>query len=1207
VSHFYYSLRGSIVLILLILLNISPILSQTKALQFEHYTIEQGLAQNSAFCILQDRMGFIWVGTEQGLNRFDGYDFKVYKFQYNNPNSLSNSYVNSIYEDAAGVFWIGTNGGGLNRFEPRTQNFIHFYVDPESIDSQSNIVNVVYEDNSHQLWVGTEGGGLFNFDRRNRIFSPVWVMKDDGHDRLGHRTVNTILEDRNGTLWVGTGSGLKKLNRDKQQLETVTLEDHQVLSLYEDNKKLWIGTDNGFYIYTSPAEELIHYLIPSSDINFARANRINVFYPDRMGVFWIGCEYGLYIFNRKEKTFNSYYAEHDNPNGLSGNRISTIFEDRSGALWIGLDAGGLLKLKRREQNFFSYTSEPDKIGGILFPSVFAIYKDKDKILWLGTYGEGLIAFDRKKNVFINYRHQPENPSSLSSNNIWAICEDRTGMLWIGTAGNGLNRFSRKTGKFTRFRNQPQNQNSLSNNYVSSIIEDKKGNLWIATNGGLDKLNPQRSQFTHYYSQPNQKNTLAHNNVYILLQDRENMCWIGTKGGLSRFDPNSDTFTTYRINPNNPNSLLQPIIFSLCEDRHGNLWIGTTGGLHKLNKESGTFSLYTEKDGLPNDVINGILEDDHGFLWLSTNKGISKFNPRSGKFKNYGKEDGLQSYEFSGGAYYKSPDGELFFGGVNGFNSFFPEKIKDNPYIPPVVITDFKIFNREVPIGSEVKGRVILNKSIAYAHEITLNYLHHTFSFEFAALSYIYSEKNEYAYMMEGVDSNWNYVGQRRFVAYANLAPGDYIFRVKASNNNGVWNEKGVSLNISVLPPFWQTWWFNTFIVILIVLLVLMILWIRTRLILKRTYELEDMVTKRTAALRESEEKYRTLVERAHSGIIVVQNREIVFMNNQFAKLVGYESDEHHGSILLEIMPPKEKERLERILAKSETEEQVTGNFTTPICHKDGPCIDVEISYGKIRYNKQPALLMFFNDIRMQKLLEEERMKTAKLESTRILAGGIAHDFNNLLTIIMGNIELALAEINPQDSLFKALSDAEMSGLKAVDLIQRFLTISKGYTPCKKVQPLQDIVREAVNTVLQGSTIDLILKLPDDLLPVNCDSQQIKQCIENIVINAKQAMQAPGVLEITGENNFLTEDQIPTKAAGKYVCISIKDNGIGIPKSDLPKIFDPYFSTREDVTQKGLGLGLAVVQSIISKHEGAIRVESESNVGTSVRICLPAVE
>lgn len=1193
---------------LMCLLFSSGLYSHRPDLRFQHFTNEHGLAQSSVYCILQDQKGFMWFGTQHGLNRFDGRQFVVYKFQHDNPNSLNNSYILSLYQDSSGTLWIGTKGGGLNAFDPGTHRFTHYLADPESFDSPSNIINAIFEDDPGELWIGTGGGGLKQFDRKKKAFIHFPVNPGNA-DSLSHNTINAIYEDNSGSLWIGTDGGLKQFDRENNQIiPSPFFPARKVLAIYEGNTGgPWVGTEKGFYKFEHPAGtgQFVHYQILADRKHFAGANTIRTFYRDHSGTFWIGTDYGLHIFDRQDKTYHSYYADTKDPHSLSINSVQAIYEDESGALWVGVVSGALNKLNRTRQAFNHYYGNPVNPESLSNLQVFAIHEDREGVLWIGAYNQGLNAFNRETGELVSYRNQPGNPNSLSDNKIWAICEDRQGAMWIGTAGGGLNQFNRKTAAFTRYRHQPQNPNSLSNDVISCIIEDQQGILWIATNGGLNKFDPQRKQFFRYQTNPGNQNTLVHNLIYILHEDHRGMLWIGTQRGLSIFDPKRETFTSYRINHQDPGSLIQHPVYSICEDGQGIIWLGTSGGLYKFDRERDIISSYTEKDGLPNDVIYGILEDDQGNLWFSTNKGLSKFDPRTKKFKNYSVVDGLQSYEFCGGAYYKSRRGELFFGGINGFNAFFPDAIKDNPYIPPVVITDFKIFNQPVFTGRKYKGRLILEKSIEATEAITLSHRHNTFSFEYAALNYNHSEKNEYAYMMEGIEKSWNYVGPRRFVTYANLAPGNYTFRVKASNNHGVWNEEGVSLRIRVLSPFWVTWWFRLSLFIFVVFLALFTYKVRVDSISRRKKELEDIVARRTTELRESGEKYRTVVERAHSGIAIIQDDVIVFKNAPFDKLLGYDDQDITDQPLIQFVAPKKQADMNTLLALSRKEEKLAGTVETILRNKEGGSINVEVNYRSIQYRRQPALLMFFHDIRMQKLLEEERLKTARLESTRILARGIAHDFNNLLATILGNIELALGDVISGDGTHKVLSGAIQSTLKAVDLIRQFIDLAKDDVPIKKTEFIQGIIKDVVHSVLKGSGVTCRFDLPENLWPVDCNGSQIKQAIKNIVTNSKQAMPDNGMLEIKAVNEELAADQVPDKAPGKYVCIYIKDNGTGIPGEDLPRIFDPYFSTRPEVTLKGLGLGLSVVHSIIKKHDGIIQVTSEVGVGTTVRICLPA--
>jgi PAS domain S-box-containing protein len=1202
------------VLFSLILWNGNILCGKEISPRFRHYTVEEGLAQNSVFSVIQDGKGFLWVGTEQGLNRFDGYNFQVYDFQFDTPNSLTNSYIFSVCEDYNGILWLGTNGGGLNRFDTDLGKFSHYFVNPKSHDSLDNVIRVVYEDRSHRLWIGT-GNGLKLFDREKETFTH-YLEPEETSDDMGHRSITSIYEDYNGTLWIGSDGGLKQLDPNSNQLKKISLfpnrllasgmHDRKIYSLYEDrNNNFWVGSNCGFFRFDRSKGSFTYFSVPCDSRHHTAANTIQAIYEDRLGTFWLGTNFGLYTFDRQNLSFQLFKKDPQNTFGLNDNTITTIFEDRSGALWLGTYGGGLNKLNRTYQSFKDNLGFPQGRDINQPPVVFAIHADEKEKLWIGTYGDGLNVIDRQNGSIKNYRNQPDNTNSLSNDNIWTICKDKKGDIWIGTHGGGLNRFKPSSETFTRYSHHPQDKNSISNDSISIIVEDSKGILWIGTNYGLNRLDPETERFTHYKTDPNNPNTLVHNNVYIILEDHSGLLWIGTKGGMNTLDPRTGTFTSYPINQGNPKSLIYAPVFSLCEDREGMIWIGTTGGVFKHNPKTKNFQVFKTKDGLPSDVINGILEDRQGNLWFSTNRGLSKFNLGTGKFQNYSKADGLQNYEFCGGSYFKSRKGELFFGGINGYNAFYPENIKNNPYVPPVLITDFKVFNQTVPIGKEVKGRVILDKSIASTKAITLNSSHYIFSLEYSALNYIHSENNEYAYMMEGLEKSWNHAGRRRFVTYTNLQPGHYVFRVKASNNNGVWNDSGTSLIIDVLPPFWDTMWFKFTLLVFIIVIVLMYHKINIRISARRKQEVEDMVFKRTTALTESGEKYRAVVETTNHGVAIVQDYKILFQNAHLSNMLGVPEEEMTHRPLVDFVAPEKRANFERFWGQHRQLNEDSGTVETVLQHRDGQYIPAEIDYSHIRYKKGIAHLMFFHNIGMKKTLEEERMKIAKLESSRTLARGIAHDFNNLLAIIVANIDMALEETSPGSQLNRMLTQANKAVMRSVDLTRKFITLAQGGDPVKKPEPIKEYIREMVLSVLAASEITCDFILPSDLWQVDCDIRYIKQAVKNIVINANQAISEQGNLMVSGENVTVENDEIANLAAGKYVLLSFKDTGHGIVEEDLPKIFDPYFSTRGNVTQKGLGLGLSVVHSIISKHNGAIRVDSKINKGTTVNIYLPA--
>ncbi len=792
-----------------------PYLFPQKNIEFERITIEQGLSQNTVFAIIQDSKGFLWFGTEDGLNRYDGYIFKVYKNNPDDPSTLSNNRIQAIYEDKSGVIWIGTNGGGLNRYNRRKQTFIHYKHNPsESGSLSNNIVWSIYEDQSGVLWIGTNNG-LNQFDREQKKF--IGRTNDPKNPfSLSSNRIRAICEDRLGNLWIGTlGGGLNLFDRENRKFirykhdpnHSHSLSNNEVSLIYEDQSGvLWIGTDKGVNRFDRTKEIFVHRSKKTLNFNSLTNNQILSIYEDNSGILWIGTYgEGLCQFNRKEKTFARCKHKPGNLSSISNNYIQSIYEDKAGILWVGTDSG-LNKFDKKKQKFGHWKIEPDKSNSLSNNNVWSIYKDFAGILWIGTEG-GLDRFDRKNNKFTHLKIGG-NIGSPDNNRIMSICEDRTGVFWIGAFNTGIYRFDRKTVKVRYYKHDPLNSKSLSTDRVNTIYEDKGGILWIGTIKGLNRFNPKKEIFTCYKNSPGKNDTLSNNYVMTIYEGQPGVLWIGTKGGLNQFHRESETFSRWKREPGNPNSLSSDIVSSIWEDEEGILWIGTSGGgLNKFDYKKGTFKHYLERDGLPNGFIYGIIGNEKGNLWMSTNKGISKFDPKRETFKNYDIRDGLQSNEFNGGASYKSEDGEMFFGGINGFNAFYPSKIKDNPHVPPIVITNFQVFNETVEIGEESP----LKQAITETEKIVLSYRDYIFSFDFAALDFTNPEKNKYAYKMEGFNQEWIHSdSKKRFATYTNLDPGEYLFRVIGSNNDGIWNRKGTSIRIIIVPPFWKTWWFTLF-------------------------------------------------------------------------------------------------------------------------------------------------------------------------------------------------------------------------------------------------------------------------------------------------------------------------------------------------------------------------------------------------------------
>jgi signal transduction histidine kinase/ligand-binding sensor domain-containing protein/CheY-like chemotaxis protein len=859
--------------------------SQDSPLRFVRISLEQNLSQSAVHCILQDDKGFMWFGTEDGLNRYDGHRFVIYRPDSGNPKSLSNNWITCMLIDRRGTFWIGTQDG-LNTFDFETGTFRHPLQNAKYPNSLShNSIKCLWEDSAGNLWIGT----LRGLNRLNRQTGHItrYLHQPGAPGTLSHDTICSLLEDRSGILWIGTqGGGINQWDPEKERyitykhnpLDPRSLSHNTVNCLYQDRSGvIWIGTGGeGLDRFEPKTRTFSHYRANSHQPGSLSHNDVTAIYQDRSGILWIGTRGGgLDQFEQDKGTFIRHQLNPSDAFSLSHNIVLSIYEDRFHVLWAGT-WDGLNKSDRERKAFNHYKVEPGNPYSLGSKEVRALYQDRRGILWVGLDGRGLDRWDPRTRRFSHYRADPAKPHSLSHDDVRVICEDSRDRLWIGTDGGGLNRLDRQTYRFTAYRADPTVANSISSNRIYSLLEDQAGTLWIGTfGGGLNRLNDHTDPpaFIHYRAAPpgsddsDNRSHLSSDFIRILYQDRQGNLWIGTEGGgLNRFHPPTQRFTHYRCDPTNPNTLSSDIIFSLHEDRQGNLWIGTDGGgLNRYDPGKNIFTHYNTTHGLPNNVIYGILEDEQANLWLSTNFGLSRFNPRTRTFKNYTVSDSLQSNEFNANAYFKSKTGEMFFGGINGFNSFYPDTIKDNSYLPPLVITDFKIFNRSILPGREFNERVILQKPITRTHEIELTYKENVFSLEFAALHYAAPEKNQYAYIMEGLEKKWNYVMERRFVTYANIPPGAYVFHVKGSNNDGVWNEQGVSLKITILPPFLATGLFRLLVLAFVILVTFTFITFRTYSIRKRNEQLELGIRKRTRELSEANqraERQRTAAEEA---------------------------------------------------------------------------------------------------------------------------------------------------------------------------------------------------------------------------------------------------------------------------------------------------------------------------------------------------------
>ena len=803
----------------------SPVLAQKPTIKFQHLSLEEGLSQSTVYAILQDSKGFMWFGTQDGLNKYDGYQFTIYRHNPQNAKSLSHNEVFTLYEDSIGTLWIGT-GGGLNQFDRKQDSFIHYLHDPQNPNSLSdNTVSSIHEDDTGMLWISTNGG-LNQFDRQQNTFISFKHDPKNPHS-LSKNLVWPLYQDKTGILWIGTdGGGLNQFDRKLHQFMHYLPDpkdpeslSNVITSIYEDKMSaLWIGTLGGLYKFDKTLKTFKSYLHDPENPDSLSYRAVWSINEDHQGYLWVATDGGgINLFDQQTEKFRHERNDPKKATSLSHDRALSVYHDRTGAMWLGTRGGGVNYFNPQQEKFAPYRNDPyNKANSLNNNYVLSIYEDKKGILWVGTQGGGLNRFDMTRQNVTHYQHDPKNFHSLSHDEVYSIYEDSFGILWIGTFGGGLNRFNREQNRFISFKHQPNNPDSLNNDYVLSIYEDSTKILWFGMREGLDQFDRQTNKFVHYVHEAGNSNSLSDDPISSIYEDKKGVLWIGTYGGgLNQFDRQQKKFLHYQYKAQDSTSLSHNEVSAIYEDKMSTLWIGTLGGgLNKFDRATGHFNAYREKDGLANDMIYGILEDNQGNLWLSSNKGLSRFNPKTEQFRNYDVLDGLQSNEFNKVAY-KSRRGELFFGGINGFNAFYPELMKDNSYIPPVVITDFNIFNRSVSLGENSP----LQQHIGETQEITLSYKQSFFSFEFAALNFLQPSKNQYAYKLEGLDTDWNEIGNRRHASYTNVPHGSYIFRVKGSNNDNVWSQKDAAIKIIVLPPPWKTWWAYTLYILIIITLI----------------------------------------------------------------------------------------------------------------------------------------------------------------------------------------------------------------------------------------------------------------------------------------------------------------------------------------------------------------------------------------------------
>jgi len=798
-----------LVFFIVFVLHIASIQLFTQELRFEHLEDTYDLKINAVTKIIQDSTGYLWFGTRNGLLRYNGYEFK--KFNKQKYKNLKSNLIYTIFEDSNHRLLIGTSRG-LYSYNYNKDKFKLIF---KKEKKRFTLVNVIYEDDKNRIWVGTYSG-VFLLDKNGKLIDKYEHNKQDKNSIL-HNTIGEISRDSNNNIWFLTLNGLSMYNNQKNSFINYPLpQDKEVKRIWattsylNSNDEIWITVKNkGLVKFDIKKHKYSFHKDNFKGAENLKNNLIFNLFQDS-DTLWISSIKGLIHFDVKTKDWKIIKNDQNITTSISQNDVKYSFKDRNNNYWVCTLGGGINKISKNSLYFSNIKAgNNDKIN-LNNKMVWSIYEDKSANILYGT-DDGLNFWDKKEGRFYYYKDNSFN-SEFNDDFFMSIFEDHNGDIWIGTSGKGLKKFDRKTNTFITFKRNVKNKKSISSNVVTKIFQDEKKNLWLGTGFGLNKYNYKNNEFSKV--KKNKNFPLAHLfSVLDIIEKNPNELYIGTRRGFFEFDKKKNI-----LRKNTIFSSIDTIVSVILKD-NGFLWLGTNSGLYRLNMKLKTLKKYNKQDGLPDDSIKSIIKTDKDTLWISTDFGLSKFNIQKESFTNYYKNNGISGNRFNVRASIKARDGKLYFGGLNGVTSFYPENIIENTNIPNIIITEFKLFNKDVNVGE----KSILKKSIQYTKKINLKHNQNFFSFEFAALDFTNPQKNKYKYKLSGIDEDWVFSDSgRRFANYSGVAPGSYTFTVKGSNSNGIWNNKGVSIDIYIETPFWSTWWFRLFIVLIIIIIIILL-------------------------------------------------------------------------------------------------------------------------------------------------------------------------------------------------------------------------------------------------------------------------------------------------------------------------------------------------------------------------------------------------
>jgi len=1184
-------------------------LSFSQSLNFDHYAVEDGISQSYIICIFQDSEGYMWFGTQNGLNKFDGYSFENYFYDPADSNSISNSWVFDIAEDRNGFLWVATKGG-LNKFDKKTDRFSQINLSIGNLISESDFVYGITIDTSN-IYV-SQPPTLTTIDfttgeqeSYSNSFEHHGALYDIGFP---------VIKDSKGLIWIGSINGLASFDLMEKQFTNYTniesdpnsVSHNHITALLEDGYgNILIGTENGLNVYNHNTEQLTRYYQDNTQARSLSHNYIHSIIKDYSGTIWIGTDGGglnkvTDMSSPGTANFFHFSSGPDNTNYISHDIVPSLFEDNSHNLWIGTIAGvDKTDLKKKNIQTYNKSENPNSVD-LLDNVIASVYQDDDRNLWIGTWGKGLNILNRNTSKVTHYTSELSGKFHIPQNHVHVIFEDSKSRVWLGTR-NGISILDNYKQLFIPVQEyfDVSEFNYFDNIRVYCIIEDAKGEIWIGTGNGIYILNINKTGTRIIKEENESPLTISSNLVYSLLEDKDQNIWIATSNGLDRYVPSENRIYHYVNIPGSANTLCDNYTVSLCEDDLGYIWIGTSSGVNRFNKTDSVFTHYTIRNGLPSNLIYDIIEDDKGNLWFSTGSGLAMKNPADETSETFMVEDELLGKEFNIKAVFKADDGEMFFGGIEGLVSFYPDSLKDNSYIPPIRITSFEKENNEIRQRMNV-----------YTDELTLSYKDYSFTIEFSALEFTNSSKNRYAYQMEGISDRWVEIGSRRFVHFTNLPAGHYIFNVRGTNNDGVWNNAGASCSIIILPPWWRSKYAYVSYIILILLMVATVMKLRERNLIRDKKVLEGKIRERTTEIAKQKDKVEESEAKLASTISSIDDLVFVLDSDGFFQEfyhLGKHKNlyEEAGFIIGKCF---EEVDLPALAVQSLTEafkalkkENAVQEFDYYI-EKEGEVFwfNAKISPRRNIQDELSGITIVARDITERKQSEEQLKELNATKDTFFSI--LAHDLKNPFSSLHSMSGLILQDYQKleEEEKLQVLNNIHKSAELIYNLLENLLTWSNSqrgrieYSPVKfNLTRLIEVNINLHQVPAEKKGVVLASTVEEELFAYG-DREMINTVVRNLINNAVKFSNKGGTVEL----GILSRSE--------FFEVVVSDQGIGISDENVQKIFriDQKFKSPGTSGETGTGLGLVLCMDFVEKNGGEIWCKTREGSGSSFYFTIP---